>query len=50
MNATAIDYNKLFGRIETEAFVMARCACVICNSCTCACSCRCASESGEIEW
>lgn len=50
MSATVIDYNKLFGNIETEAFAMARCACVSCNSCTCACSCRIAPESGEIEW
>ena len=50
MCATAADYNKLFGSIETETSAMARCACVACNSCTCACSCHAVPEVGEIEW
>lgn len=51
MSASDFDYEKLFGNIANEAVVMAKCACVACNSCTCACSCRRASEGmEEIEW
>jgi len=52
MSATTAEYEKLFGNIITEHIVMARCACVACNSCTCACSCRHTSESdvSEIIW
>lgn len=45
-------YLSLFGNIYEDALVMARCACVACNSCTCACSCRFTPEweDSEIEW
>ena len=50
MSASSIDYSKMFGEICNETNVMARCACVACNSCTCACSCRAIPELEEIEW
>lgn len=51
MSANSVDYAKLFGTICDEAVVMARCACVACNSCTCACSCRNIPEDVDlIEW
>lgn len=50
MNASSLDYLKLFGTICSEVQSMARCACVACNSCTCACSCHKAPELEEIEW
>ena len=48
--ATKTEYDKMFGNIETEAFAMARCACIACNSCMCACSCRIAPELDELGW
>lgn len=52
MSANTEAYSKLFGAICDSAVVMARCACVACNSCTCACSCRNIPEweDTEIEW
>ncbi len=50
MSASRMEYMQLFGAIQNEAAVMARCACVSCNSCTCACSCRAVLEMEEIEW
>lgn len=50
MSANNTQYLQLFGEICNEAFAMARCACVACNSCTCACSCRAIPEMEEIEW
>ncbi|ERI04018.1 FibroRumin family radical SAM-modified Cys-rich RiPP [Atopobium sp. oral taxon 810] len=50
MSASFSDYQELFGAIESDPVVMARCACVACNSCTCACSCRAFPEQDEIEW
>ena len=50
MSASSIEYSKMFGNIYDEEQVMARCACVACNSCTCACSCRAIPELEEIEW
>ena len=50
MSANNTQYMKLFGTICNNAVVMARCACVACNSCTCACSCRAIPEMEEIEW
>lgn len=49
MSASNTQYMQLFGAICNEA-VMARCACVACNSCTCACSCRAVPDMEEIEW
>lgn len=50
MVATDLNYEKLFGAILDDANItIARCACVVCNSCTCACSCRRAQEN-DIEW
>lgn len=46
MSANNAQYMQLFGMICNEAVVMARCACVACNSCTCACSCRAVPETG----
>ena len=46
MSGSIEAYAKLFG----ETVIMARCACVACNSCTCACSCRNTPEWEEIEW
>ena len=37
MSANNAQYMQLFGMICNDAVVMARCACVACNSCTCAC-------------
>lgn len=38
---TQEDITKVFENVHTMGeFVMAKCACVACNSCTCACSCR----------
>lgn len=35
------DKKKIYEKIEaTSNNIMAKCACVSCNSCTCACSCR----------
>ena len=34
MSANSVDYAKMFGTICDEAVVMAKCACVACNSCT----------------
>lgn len=51
MSANSVDYEKMFGIICDGALVMARCACVACNSCTCACSCRNIPDDGDlIEW
>ncbi|WP_438474561.1 FibroRumin family radical SAM-modified Cys-rich RiPP [Selenomonas sputigena] len=50
MSANNIQYMQLFGAICNNAVVMARCACVACNSCTCACSCRAIPEMEEIGW
>lgn len=50
MSANRQDYLQLFGAIQHEAFTMARCACVACNSCTCACSCRAVPEWEDFEW
>lgn len=50
MSANELDYLKLFGNISYEENIMARCACVACNSCTCACSCRAIPEMEELEW
>ena len=50
MSASSIEYSKMFGEICDGTKVMARCACVACNSCTCACSCRAIPEWEEIEW
>lgn len=50
MSANKYDYLQLFGAIRNESFLMARCACVACNSCTCACSCRAVPEWEELEW
>jgi len=50
MSANNAQYMQLFGMICNEAVVMARCACVVCNSCTCACSCRAVPKMEEIEW
>ncbi|SKC59161.1 Cys-rich radical SAM target, FibroRumin family [[Eubacterium] yurii] len=50
MCANDTQYMKLFGMICNEVAVIARCACVACNSCTCACSCRAVPEVEEIEW
>lgn len=50
MSANIEQYMQLFGIICNEGVAMARCACVVCNSCTCACSCRVAPELEEIEW
>lgn len=50
MSANNVEYAKMFGAICDEAVVMARCACVACNSCTCACSCRNIQDLDEIDW
>lgn len=50
MSANNDQYMKLFGLICNKTVVMARCACVSCNSCTCACSCRAIPKTGVIEW
>lgn len=50
MSANNVEYAKMFGTICNEAVVMARCACVACNSCTCACSCRNIPDLDEIDW
>lgn len=54
MSASSNDYAQMFGSIIADgSIVMAKCACVKCNSCTCACSCaRCkrAPEKEDIEW
>ena len=50
MSANNVEYAKMFGTICDEAVVMARCACVACNSCTCACSCRNIPDLDEIDW
>ena len=49
MSATTEAYAKMFGNIETESTVMAKCAYVACNSCTCGCSCR-VEDTGDFEW
>ena len=50
MIANTIEYAQMFGDIVDFAVVMAKCACVACNSCTCGCSCRNIPELDEIEW
>lgn len=50
MSANMEAYAKMFGEICDSAVVMARCACVACNSCTCACSCRNIPEWEDVEW
>ena len=50
MVGNASDYEKMFGSICDDIIAMARCACVICNSCTCACSCRNILDLDEIDW
>lgn len=50
MSANNLEYEKMFGAICNEAVVMARCACVACNSCTCACSCRNSLGLDELDW
>lgn len=44
MSATDVQYALLFGKIGQDQLndtsMMARCACVACDSCTCGCSCR----------
>ena len=50
MSANEEAYVKLFGTICDSAVVMARCACVSCNSCTCACSCRKSPVCENVEW
>ena len=50
MGANNTEYVKMFGAICDEAVVMARCACVACNSCTCGCSCRNIPHLDELEW
>lgn len=52
MSANSVEYAKMFGEIANEeGIVMARCACVACNSCTCACSCRAIPENEDlIQW
>lgn len=50
MSGSVEAYAKLFGETVECDVVMARCACVACNSCTCACSCRNIPEWEEIEW
>ena len=48
MSATMNQYRELLGNVK-ESIVMARCACVACNSCTCACSCR-FSPNSDFDW
>ena len=50
MSGSIEAYAKLFGEPVECDVIMARCACVACNSCTCACSCRNTPEWEEIEW
>lgn len=52
MSANTNDYLKMYGEIEAESAMAAKCACVACNSCTCGCSCRTVSDwkDEEIEW
>lgn len=50
MSASNAEYAKMFGIINNEEIVMARCACVSCNSCTCACSCRNIPDLDGIDW
>lgn len=52
MSATEQQYAALFGSIlqSTTSIPMARCACVVCNSCTCSCSCRKTPELFDIKW
>ena len=50
MRATNEAYEKMFGNIVEDKVVMAKCACVACNSCTCSCSCRNIPDNSEIEW
>lgn len=50
MSANNTQYMELFGSIYDNADVMARCACVVCNSCTCACACRAIPEWKDIKW
>lgn len=50
MSAKSVDYAKMFGVISEDAVVMAKCACVACNSCTCSCSCRNIPDLDELDW
>ncbi|WP_425429664.1 FibroRumin family radical SAM-modified Cys-rich RiPP [Desulfovibrio litoralis] len=50
MIATESQFQELFGSIGNDVSVMARCACVTCNSCTCACSCRRSPDNDETGW
>lgn len=50
MVATEVQFQEMFGAVIDETIVMARCACVACNSCTCACSCRRSPKTDIIEW
>ena len=50
MSANSVDYAKMFGTICEGTVVMAKCACVACNSCTCACSCRNIPDLDEFDW
>ena len=50
MSANSMEYAKMYGEINDELVVMARCACVPCNSCTCGCSCRNIPDLDEIDW
>lgn len=43
------DNDKIYGKVMTDGkAVMAKCACVSCNSCTCACSCRRPSSEADL--
>lgn len=50
MSANNCDYAKMFGMICCESMIMAKCACVACNSCTCGCSCRYNTDMNNIDW
>ena len=50
MSANNEAYSKLYGEINDGLVVMAKCACVACNSCVCACSCRNVPEFDDVSW
>ena len=50
MIAEAKDYMALYDKVVEDKVVMAKCACVSCNSCTCSCSCRNTPDMEEIKW